>query len=108
MLQLVERQPREVSCISRETSWVPKGAAPPRIHAVGLHGRAHTRLQDLTKGTTYVNITPGRGADSRLSVLFLVTVTAVAASQSQAWANAVGTAVALHSVLTLGSQDRRN
>lgn len=68
----------------------------------------HTRQQDLTKGTTYVNTNPGGGAGPRLSVLLLVTVAAVAAAQSEAWAGAVGTAVALYSVLTIGSQDRRN
>lgn len=101
------QQPREVSYILRETSWAPRCAAPPRILAVGLHCRA-TRQQDLTKGTTYVNTNPGGGADPRLSVLLLVTVAAVAAAQSEAWASAVGTAVALYSVLTIGSQDRRN
>ncbi|MEU1127059.1 hypothetical protein ABZ371_26615 [Streptomyces sp. NPDC005899] len=48
------------------------------------------------------------GAGPRLSMLLLVTVAAVAAAQSEAWASAIGTAVALYSVLTVGSQDRRN
>ncbi|MEV0695075.1 hypothetical protein [Streptomyces sp. NPDC050388] len=55
-----------------------------------------------------MNTNPDGGAGPRLSVLLLVTVAAVAAAQSEAWASAVGTAVALYSVLTIGSQDRRN
>ncbi|MEW5627228.1 hypothetical protein AB1388_11745 [Streptomyces hydrogenans] len=55
-----------------------------------------------------MNTNPGGGTHPRLSVLLLVTVAAATAAQSEAWANAVGTAVALYSVLAIGSQDRRN
>lgn len=51
---------------------------------------------------------PGGGDSPRLSVLLLVAAVAVIAAQSEAWASASGTAVALYSVLTVGSQDRRN
>ncbi|MET8661429.1 hypothetical protein ACIQ1S_15120 [Streptomyces griseus] len=44
----------------------------------------------------------------RLSVLLLVAAAGVTASQSEAWASALGTALTLYSVLTVGSQDRRN
>ncbi|GAA2803112.1 hypothetical protein GCM10010441_29810 [Kitasatospora paracochleata] len=44
----------------------------------------------------------------RLLVLLVVAGAAVAAAQSQAWESAVGTAVTLYSVLTVGGQDRRN
>lgn len=104
---MTDGNPREVSCVPRETSWAPRGAVPPRITRSGC-SVGHTQQQDLTKGTTYVNTNPGGGASPRLSVLLLVTVAAVAAAQSEAWASAVGTAVALYSVLTIGSQDRRN
>ncbi len=63
------------------------------------------------KGTTYVNTNlpaPGGGGSPRLFVLLLVAAAAAAAAQSEAWANALGTAVTLYSVLTIGSQDRRN
>ncbi|MEV7512683.1 hypothetical protein AB0O57_32465 [Streptomyces sp. NPDC091201] len=55
-----------------------------------------------------MNTNPSGGGVPRLSVLLLVAAAAVAAAQSQAWASALGTAVALYSVLTVGNQDRRN
>jgi len=54
----------------------------------------------------YVNTNPGRGEGPRVGVLLVVAAAAVVAVQSQAWAGAVGTAVALYSVLTTGN--RRN
>ncbi len=67
--------------------------------------------QGPRKGTTYVNTNlpaPGGGGSPRLSVLLLVAAAGVTASQSEAWASALGTALTLYSVLTVGSQDRRN
>lgn len=52
--------------------------------------------------------TPDGGDSSRLSVLLLVAAAAVTAAQSEAWASALGTALTLYSVLTVGSQDWRN
>ncbi|MER5417251.1 hypothetical protein [Streptomyces virginiae] len=55
-----------------------------------------------------MNITPDGGTGPRPTALLLVAAAAVAAAQSEAWASAVGTAVTLYSVLTIGSQDRRS
>lgn len=55
-----------------------------------------------------MNTNTGGDAGPRPSMLLLMTVAAVAAAQSEAWASAIGTAVALYSVLPIGSQDRRN
>ncbi|MFB6755717.1 hypothetical protein ACFCX6_32925 [Streptomyces sp. NPDC056353] len=51
---------------------------------------------------------PDGGDSPRLSVLLLVAAATVTAAQSEAWASALGTALTLYSVLTVGSQDRRN
>lgn len=50
---------------------------------------------------------PG-GGSPRLSVLLLAAAAGVTAAQSQAWASALGTALALYSVLTVSSHDRRD
>lgn len=101
----MDGNPREVSCSSRERAWAHGGAAPHRIDAAGLRCRAH-RQQDFRKETTYVNTNPGGGDGSRFPVLLVVAAVAAVAAQSEAWASAVGTAVALYSVLTTGN--RRN
>ncbi|MDX3370134.1 hypothetical protein PV387_29605 [Streptomyces sp. ME02-6987-2C] len=50
---------------------------------------------------------PG-GGSPRLSVLLLAAAAGVTAAQSEAWASALGTALALYSVLTVSSHDRRD